>query len=280
MKAFLHHKWIKIVAAALSLSLIAAALEVLFWETSGPFRGGAETVTRPFLRLWAEGAERVASWEVALTEGEALLAENKALRQENTRLQRRLHTAQLARKENARLRVLLEVETEEWKGRFLPAWILPSAGDSLSAEVTLDHGTADGVRPGLCVTDCAGNLLGLVRTVGADCCTVSLLWDGRFRLTGQGVRSETVGVLEGDLSLLEARKLKLTGLTEEEMVDTGETVVTLGGNGDIPQGLAVGTVTGLRDDPGGLTRWAVITPTAKQTTGEVFIALPERGARP
>ena len=277
MKTLFHHKWIKIVAAALSLSLIAAALDLVLMGTSGPLRDGAETVARPFLRLWAEGAERVSQWETALTDGEALSAENRALKQENARLVRHLRTAGMARKENARLRTLLEVETEDWEGSFLPAWVLPDAGDSLSAEVTLDRGTGDGVKAGLCVTDCDGNLLGLVRSVGKDCCTVSLLWDRAFRLTGQGVDSETLGILEGDPALSAERRLRLTGLTEDSMVNIGETVVTFGEVGLVPEGLAVGTVTGIREDPGGLTRWAVIAPAAERAVGEVFLAVPQRG---
>lgn len=276
MKTLFRHKWIKITAAALSLSLIGAALALVLTGADAPLRGLGEGALRPFLRLWAEGSQQVKDWETALFEGEALLEENRELKEENGVLRRRLHSATLTTMENTRLRTLLGARPESWQGRYLPAWILPGAGDSLTAEVTLDRGTADGVRAGLCVTDCAGNLLGLVRSAGENCCTVSLLWDRQFRLTGQGISSETMGILEGSESLLAERRLKLTGLTEEEMVQIGETVVTFGGSSLVPKGLTVGTVTGIREDPGGLTRWAVIAPATEQTTGEVFVVLTGR----
>ena len=264
-------------AAALSLSLIAAALDLVLTGTASPFREWGETASRPFLRLWAEGEEQAELWRTVLRDGEALRAENEALRRENAQIRRRLHVARLAVGENTRLRALLSLEPAAGPLTCLPGWVLPRAGDSLTAEVTVDRGAADGVRAGCCVLDGGGNLLGTVRTVGERTCAVTLLWDRSFRLPGLGSDTETVGLLEGDLSLMPQRKLKLTGLTEEEMVRDGETVVTFGNSALVPAGLTVGTVAGVRAEPGGLTRWALLSPAAERSAGEVFVILPGGG---
>ena len=63
MKKPFRHKWIAIIAAALSLSLLAAALALVLNGTAGPLRSGWETAPRPFLRLFSPLSEKVHQME-------------------------------------------------------------------------------------------------------------------------------------------------------------------------------------------------------------------------
>ena len=58
MKQPFRHKWIVIAAAALSLSLLAAALALVLKGTAGPPRSLLETASRPFLRLFSAASEQ------------------------------------------------------------------------------------------------------------------------------------------------------------------------------------------------------------------------------
>ena len=58
MKRWTQRTWIKIIAVALSLSLIAAAVALVLSGTGVSWTGWAETVSRPFSRL----AATVTSW--------------------------------------------------------------------------------------------------------------------------------------------------------------------------------------------------------------------------
>ena len=82
MKRWTQRTWIKIIAVALSLSLIAAAVALVLSGTGVSWTGWAETVSRPFSRL----AATVTGWAeqgAAYFQGvEALQAEKAALEKE------------------------------------------------------------------------------------------------------------------------------------------------------------------------------------------------------
>ena len=87
MKRWTQRTWIKIIAVALSLSLIAAAVALVLSGTGVSWTGWAETVSRPFSRL----AATVTGWAeqgAAYFQGvETLQAEKAALEKEVAQLQ-------------------------------------------------------------------------------------------------------------------------------------------------------------------------------------------------
>ena len=97
MKRWTQRTWIKIIAVALSLSLIAAAVALVLSGTGVSWTGWAETVSRPFSRL----AATVTSWAeqgAAYFQGvEALQAEKASLEKEVAQLQAAARAGELAR---------------------------------------------------------------------------------------------------------------------------------------------------------------------------------------
>ena len=82
MKQPFRHKWIVIAAAALSLSLLAAALALVLKGTAGPPRSLLETASRPFLRLFSAASEQIRQVSDYFQGIDRLREENAALRQE------------------------------------------------------------------------------------------------------------------------------------------------------------------------------------------------------
>ena len=114
--------------------------------------------------------------------------------------------------------------------------------------------------------------MGRVKEAGGSWAAVTLLCDGSFQMAGMATTSGVLGSLEGDLSLLPQGKLKLTCLTKEDPVRAGEGVVTFAAQESYPSGLVVGRVTALEEDPGGLTRSAILTPAADlDNLGQIFV---------
>lgn len=240
----------KIAAAALSLSLTAAALTVVLNGTAGPLGRWGETVSRPFLRLFS-------SVTGAVRQGEDYLRGISQLRQEKQALE-----GALALEENDRLRSLLGFQQRRRDLTLTPAWVVARTPDNWQGEVTLDQGENQGLRPGQCVVDQRGALVGLIKEAGPSWSKVTLLCDGGFRLTGQGIRSGELGELTGDLTLLARQEGKLSGLPLDTQVQLGEEVVTYSVSGSGPSGLSVGKVSALEEDPGGLSMSAILTPSA------------------
>ena len=110
MKRWMQHTWVKIIAVALSLSLIAAAVALVLTGTTEPLRGVGETVSRPFSRFFSLVTDKLRQGGDYLKGVQALQEENRALEQEVAQLRRAARAGDLATEENARLRSLLELQ--------------------------------------------------------------------------------------------------------------------------------------------------------------------------
>ena len=268
MKNIFRKKWISYVAAALSLSLIAAALGVVFQ----PLGGVGERVSRPFLRLGTGITAKVEQVRAQFADVEELRAENEALRQQVAELQQTLRQGTLALEENERLRTLLDLRAQGQKLTLEPAWVIGRTPDNWQGEVRLDRGSDKGLAVGQCVINGEHQLIGRIRETGPNWAAVRLLWDPAFQLTGQGTNSAVLGSAHGDLTLLTRGFLTFSALTSSDPVQLGETVVTFAAGGSYPSGLVIGTVTGLREEPGGLIRAGLVTPAADLSDlGQVFV---------
>lgn len=265
-------KWMGIAAAALSVSLLAAAVWTLFPNAPGPLRQAGETVSRPLHRLVSAGSGALAQGRRYLKGMEALQAENQALRQALAQGEAAARAGELAQGENQRLRALLSLDSGEEKLRLTDAWVLARSPDNWRARVTLDKGSERGIQTGQCVIDAQGALVGRVDETGPDWAAVALVTDPGFSLSGQGTVSEALGALEGRLDLMQAGELAFTDLSEGQTGQLGEGVVTFSQGGTYPAGLLVGTVTSQARDPGGLFPTAVVTPAAElEALGQVFV---------
>ena len=270
--------WKKWIAAALSLSLLAAAL-ALVPGTPRPPAGWLEGASRPFFRLISLGSGKLRQGLDRLAGAEELREENRALKRELAVLRPLARTGELAAGENERLRALLDLPAAGQDLDLIPAWVSARSFDNWAGTVTLDKGSAQGLAAGQCVMDQAGALVGRVAETGSGWASVTLVTDPAFSAAGVTARSGIPGALEGDPALLAAGQCALTCLTKADPVGLGETVVTFGGGGAYPSGLTVGTVDRLEDGPDGLTRRAVLTPAADlDGLTEVFVVTGFREA--
>lgn len=272
MKGLFHRTWIKILAVALSLSLVAAGAALILSGMGVSLRGLPETVSRPFLRLFSGAETKVRQGEEYLRGMQALRAERDALAKQVAELETAARQGELARAENARLRALLDLPKTGQKLTLTSAWVIARTPDNWQGEVTLDQGSAQNLGAGQCVIDAHGALVGRVKAVGQHWATVTLVCDPAFSLAGQGVSSGVLGAVAGRTDLLPDRETSLSCLTAADPVQAGEQVVTFAAGEGYPSGLLVGTVRQIVDDPGGLTRAAVVAPAADlDNLSQVFV---------
>lgn len=272
MKGFLHHTWGKFLAVALSLSLIAAAGALVFTGTPDPLRDVGETLSRPFLRLFSAAAGAIGQAGDYLEGMEKLRAENAALTEEVAQLKERARTGDLAQAENNRLRDLLGLAQTGQDLTLTSAWVIARTPDNWQGEVVIDQGQNQGLAAGQCVIDSHGALVGRIQEAGSTWSSVSLVTDPAFQLAGQAARSGVLGTLTGDLNLLPQGQTAFGGLTQDDHVQTGEEIVTFAAGDTYPSGLVVGTVASVTEDPGGLTRSAILDPAADlDSLSQVFV---------
>ena len=214
--------------------------------------GGAEaataTVVRPFADLFGEDGGQPG--KVA------------ALQAQVTRLRLELSQAQLDRQQSDQLNRLLRT-AGQGQYRIVVANVV-AVGQPYQASVTLDAGSADGIRADQTVLNGAG-LVGTVTAVSAHSCTVLLASD---TTAVSGVRvapSGQLGYVTGTgRSHGESGLLTLQMLTSAASLQVGQQLVTAASVKQRPfvPGVPVGVITAVLGHGGGLTERALVRPYA------------------
>jgi len=208
-------------------------------------------------------------------------AQVTALRRQLIRMRAELSAATLRRAQYGQLQRLL---AEAGRGRYrVVAASVIGFGQGLAQTVTLDAGSADGIRPQLTVIDGDG-LVGQVTAVSARTCTVLLASD---RSSVVGVRLAPGGqigwVTGGGPSRSGTALMRLQVLDPAALVP-GEQLVTAASVRDRPfvPGVPVGVVVSVRNRAGALTGQALVRPFAVFGTLDVVgivIAPPRHDPR-
>ena len=272
MKGFFRHKGIWIAAGALSLALIAGAIGVFRGGYANPLTDLGQLVARPFHRGAAFVSENVQHIYGQAAEYDALLEENRSLKEEISRLEESLRNTSAASRENETLRNLLGFAQKRRELHFTSCRVLSYGVRNWSRPLPIDRGEEDGIVLSQCLVDEFGSLLGVVSEVGDRWSTVTLLTDAAFSMGGQCIDPPQQGVLMGDLTLMPKGRLRLSYLPRDHALSVGDAVVTYATEGVYPSGLLVGTVEELVLDPSGLSAYAVIAPAADLSAlGQVFV---------
>jgi rod shape-determining protein MreC len=196
------------------------------------------------------------------------------LRKENQYLRSRLlsrvsHESRLAalELENQRLRRMLQFRlTAEL--RLLAADVVGRGAGTPSTAITVGVGSADSVRSFMAVVSPEG-LVGRVEpTPSSHLSLVRLITDQGIRIAAVVENStRPMGIIRHDGTVL-----RLMNVPVESRVTAGERVVTSGLGGIFPEGLLVGTITDVQEDPHALFKSVILKPSARlDRLEEVFI---------
>jgi rod shape-determining protein MreC len=235
----------------------------------GPIEQGATAVVRPVAGAvhtftGAPGAHRKIS----------------RLERENQRLRQQLRTGQIDRKRADQLSRLLG--TSGLGGyRIVPAEVI-SSGEGLEDTVSLDVGSANGVKPNMTVLSGDG-LVGRVTRVGPSTSTVMLATDAASSIGGRLESSDEIGIVQG-AGRRGGSALKFQLLDSTVAMQPGQRIVSFGSQGDRPYvpGVPIGTVTRIERTPGSLTRTAQVRPFVRFTSLDVVgvvVGAPKRNPR-
>ena len=272
MKDFLRHNGILILIIAVLLAAITAVASYALKGTANPLSNALGVVTTPIRNGvssfvgWAEGVYNYSFRYQELEE------ENQRLRSQIAELEKQAREGEAASKENEQLRELLDLRAKRSDFVFESARITARSTSNWASTLTLSKGSAQDVAAGDCVVDAAGNLVGIIDEVGSNYSVMITVVDANLQLGGIVSRTDSTAMLEGDFTLMQNGRLKMTYLPENTELLTGDLVLTSGLTGIYPSGLVVGTIESLHTDPSGMSRYAVLVPYADlNSLVEVFI---------
>ena len=182
--------------------------------------------------------------------------------------------AQADSEENKLFRKLLKLQEQRRDFTFVSASVLAGSESNWTSSLTLSHGTDSDIAVGDCVVSAEGYLVGVVSEVGLNWSTVLTVIDTDTELGARIFRTGETAVAEGDFSLMGEGKLKLSYLTSDDEVLTGDQIVTSGLGGYYPSGLVIGAVESVQTGDDGLARYAVLTPMVDfDALTEVFVII-------
>lgn len=271
MKNFLKNNglWILFAAAVISVAL---ALMSYFSATSAPLVNAANTLVSPFRAAYTAVATWFNDKQNYYRDTTALLEENAALRKRIAQLEADLRQAADDSEENKVLRDALELSQQRRDLELENAMITERSATNWTSSLTLNKGTSHGVESGDAVIDGTGSLVGVVREVGVNWCTVLTVVDTDTSLGAQVFRTKDLGVAQGDFALMREERLRLEYLPADCALLPGDVVVTSGLNGYYPSGLVIGSVEEVQLDDSGASSYAILAPEADfDSLTEVFV---------
>ena len=259
MKNFFNKMGIWILAAAV---VIVVGLSILSATGTGLLDNIAGTIASPFRAAGAAIGNWFGSVFDKFDDVEALQKENEELRKRIAELEDANRQSITDSQENERLRTLLNLRQQRRDFTFESAKVTQYENSNWASTLTLNRGTNCGVAVSNCVVDETGALVGVVTEAGMNWCTVATILDTTSAIGAKVFRTEQVAVAQGRLDLMSQSCLSLTYLEDPDNLISGDLIVTSGLGGYYPSGLVIGTVKELRTDVGGLTQYAVVTPSA------------------
>ena len=260
MKHFLkeHGLWILFAAAVIAVAL---AVMSTFSNTSSFLSNAANTLASPFRSAYTAVATWFNDKQNYYKDTTALEEENAALRRQLAEMEAEIRQVRIDREENVRLRELLDLREQRRDLTDLEsATVTEHIVTNWTSSLTLNKGTVHGVEVNDCVIDETGAMVGVIREVGTNWATVLTLVDTDTSLGAQVFRTNDLGLVQGDFSLMEANLLRMDYLPADCELLGGDLVVTSGLGGYYPSGLVLGSVEEVQVDDSGSASYAILAP--------------------
>jgi rod shape-determining protein MreC len=248
-----------------------------------PLRSAAAAVFGPLEAGTTSAADPVTRLRDRFGDMDRLLEENERLRRENQDLNGKLRTSAYTEQRAAELDKLLDVAG---LGRYTiaPARVIAiGPAQNFTQTVTIDAGTADGVRADMTVLNGDG-LVGRVVRSSEGTATVLLITDAGSTVGGRLERTMSLGFVTGLGRLGSSASLEFKLVDMRARPKVGDRLVTWGSRGNAPYvaGVPIGEVVSVGPFAGLFGSTAVVRPFVDATrldTVGVVVGPPARNPR-
>lgn len=260
-------KIVLIVAVLLTAGLAVAANllgttigDVVVQSVLTPLRAGASALTVQ--------AEKIYDY---IFKYEQLAAENAALREELAQIQDDNRDAASTKRENDRLRELLELKKEHEDYELVDAYIISWDSNDWSYSFTVNRGTNSGIRPGMCAITESGAVVGVVSDVGSNYAVITSVLDSSLDISATIASSGSPGIVRGAYATGQLGMLRMDYLPSAAVVRNNDQVVTAGST-VYPRNLILGNIVDWDINDNGMAKYAILKPAADfDSLEQVFI---------
>lgn len=260
-------KIVLIIAVLLTAGLAVAANllgttigDVVVQSVLTPLRAGASALTQQ--------AERIYDY---IFKYEQLSAENAALRDELSQIQEDNRDAASIKRENDRLRELLELKAEHPDYELVDGYIISWDSNDWSYSFTINRGSGSGIEEGMCAITESGAVVGVVTQVGSNFAVVRSVLDSSLKVSATIASSGYSGIVRGAYATGNPGMLRMDYLPSAAVVRNNDQVVTAGST-VYPRNLILGNIVDWAMTDNGMAKYAILKPAADfDSLEQVFI---------
>lgn len=206
------------------------------------------TVAKPFTMCGSGIANAFNGFIDVFAQYDELEEENESLRAELEELKQKEYNEELLREQNEWLKDYINLHEINPSLRFTDAAVISREAGNYSTLITLNRGSAHGVKKNMPVLTDDG-LVGYVSETGLDWCKVSTIVEPSSSIGVYTDREQQLGVLSGDADLRAKGLCKMTYIDGDGNLGIGDKIYTAGGSDSIyPSGLLIGSVSSVDID--------------------------------
>ncbi len=184
---------------------------------------------------------------------------NEILVSENEQLELELSRLSNVQKENEELTSLLDATTKYPSYDTVSATVIGKDPTNWYNTFIVNAGYEDGVEVGMPVIS-NGGLVGKVSEVSPNSSKITTVIDNSFAVSVVSSRTNDLGMVKGDLSLVHDNLALLEFYDQESEIIEGDELVTSDISSVFPPGIPVGIVHSINDSQSSLTKTAIIKP--------------------
>lgn len=190
-----------------------------------------------------------------------VLEENKALQEQVDELTSQLNNTKLDQYELDSYRELLELDDQYAEYEKVAAHVIAKDSGNWFSTFTIDKGSMDGIAKGMNVIAGSG-LVGIVTDVGPNFAKVRSIIDDSSNVSAMVLTTKDNFNVSGSLQTMnEDKLLPFTELRDEnDEVQMGDPVVTSYVSDQYQQGILIGYIYSIEENPNNLTKSGTITP--------------------
>ncbi len=248
------------------ITLTIICIVLLFINYATGFTGGPLVTISNYIFVPMQrgidfiGGSIASTNEDAKTKAE-LLEENAALRDQVDELTNRLTNTQLQQTELDELLTLYDLDSTYKEYKTTGAHVIARGTSNWFSTFTIDKGTSEGIKKDMNVIAGSG-LVGIVTQAGRHYSTVRTVIDDTNNVSAMVLDTDDNCIISGSLKMMtESGMIEISSLEDEDdVVKTGDAIVTSNISDKYLPGILVGYVGELDNDANGLTKSGTMTP--------------------
>lgn len=258
MKEFFHSVKFKILICigALLLGLMTYVAVTVGTETFP--EQVINTVTYPFVTAANAIADGVSGVIDKLVNADKYKSQNDELSAELSRMYKYTMDYESLKKENELLREMLALKDKNEDFFFSePCDVRARNANDIYGGFTINKGKKDGLSLNDPIITSVG-LVGRVTSLAENHARVTTILSPQVNVGVYTMQAKTTGVIENDLNSAQKGMCLMSDILKDADINEGDIIFTSGKSGLFPDGIMVGTVTEVYDDPNGLSKHALI----------------------